>query len=202
MGSIQTNIEDKISYLKKGSLIFPADFRGEGSSAAIKMALSRLTAKGKLKRLSHGIYYVPKQDRVFGELYPDPEKVAEAVAKKEKVRIRPTGSQALHKLGLTTQVPTKMTYLTDGERRQIKMGNLYIEFKPTTPKKMAFEGELSSLVILGLIEIGTKNLSVEFEKRIKEILQSEKSEALTKDLALAPAQVYDFIIHLLSDSHD
>ncbi|WP_429062999.1 DUF6088 family protein [Chitinophaga sp. W2I13] len=108
-------------------------------------------------------------------------------------------SQALHKLGLTTQVPTKMTYLTDGERRQIKMGNLYIEFKPTTPKKMAFEGELSSLVILGLIEIGTKNLSAEFEKRIKEILQTEKSEALTKDLALAPAQVYDFIIHLLSD---
>jgi len=202
MESIQANIEHKISRLKKGSLFFPTDFRGEGSSAAIKMALSRLTAKGKVKRLSHGIYYVPERDRVLGELYPDPEKVAEAVAKKEKVRIRPTGSQALHKLGLTTQVPTKMTYLTDGERRQIKMGNLRIEFKPTTPKKMAFEGQLSSLVILGLIDIGTKNLPVETEKQIKGILQAENHEVLTKDLALAPAHIYDFVIHLLSDRND
>lgn len=199
MESVHNNIEKKISHTKKGSLIFPADFRGEGSSTAIKMALSRLTAKGKLKRLSHGIYYIPKQDPLFGELYPDPERVAEAVAKKEKVRIKPTGSQALHKLGLTTQVPTKLTYLTDGERRQIRMGNLSIEFKPTTPKKMAFEGELSGLVILGLLEIGTKNLSQEFEKRIKEILQMEKENVLKKDLALAPAQVYDFITHLLND---
>jgi Family of unknown function (DUF6088) len=30
------------------------------------------------------------------------------------VRIRPTGAFALHKLGLTTQVPTRLVYLTDG----------------------------------------------------------------------------------------
>ena len=202
MESVQTNIEKKISCFKKGDLIFPTDFRGEGSSTAIKMALSRLAAKGKLKRLSHGIYYVPKYDPLFGELYPSPEKVAEAVAKKEKVRIRPTGSQALHKLGLSTQVPTKLTYLTDGEHKQIKLGNLEIEFKPTTPKKMSFQGPLSSLIILGLIEIGTTNLSLEFQNRIKEILQRENREVLMKDLALAPARIYDFIIYLLNDQND
>jgi hypothetical protein len=199
--SIQTNIEKRILRLKKGNLIFPADFRGEGSSTAIKMALSRLTAKGKLRRLSHGIYYVPKQDPLFGELYPSPEKVAEAIAKKEKVRIRPTGSQALHKLGLSTQVPTKLIYLTDGEHKQIKLGNLNIEFKPTTPKKMSFQGQLSSLVILGLVEIGTTDLSLEFQNRIKEILLQENKEVLMKDLALAPARIYDFIINLLNDKN-
>lgn len=202
MESIQTNIERRILGYKKGELFFPADFRGLGSAAAIKMGLSRLTAKGKVRRLSHGIYYVPKQDPLFGELYPAPQKVAETIAKREKVRIKPTGSQALHQLGLSTQVPTKLVYLTDGERRQVKMGKTLIEFRPTTPKKIAFEGALSSLVILGLMEVGTQDLSKDFQKRIKEILLQEKTKALKKDLTLAPVTIYDFILNLLNGKDD
>jgi Family of unknown function (DUF6088) len=202
MESIQTNIERRILRYKKGELFFPVDFRGLGSATAIKMGLSRLTAKGKVRRLAHGIYYVPKQDPLFGELYPAPEKVAQTIAKRAKVRIKPTGSQALHLLGLSTQVPTKLVYLTDGERRQIKMGKTSIEFRPTTPKKIAFEGKLSSLVILGLMEVGTENLSKDFRRRIKNILLQEKTNALKRDLTLAPVLIYDFILHLLNEQDD
>jgi hypothetical protein len=202
MESVQTNIERKILAYKKGELFFPTDFRGLGSTAAIKMGLSRLTAKGKLRRLSHGIYYVPKHDPLFGELYPAPEKVAETIARKEKVRIKPTGAQALHQLGLSTQVPTKLVYLTDGERRQIKMGKTLIEFKPTTPKKIAFEGALSSLVILGLMEIGTQNLNKDLQHRLREILLQEKAATLKKDLKMAPVMIYDFILNLLNGKDD
>jgi hypothetical protein len=80
---------------------------------------------------------LPKIDPLFGAIYPIPEQVAEAIAKKEMVRIMPAGAYALHRLGLTTQVPTKLVYITDGENRQIKIGKTTIKFKATTPKKSA-----------------------------------------------------------------
>lgn len=197
MEGIGSKIENALKGRRKGELIFATDFRGKGSAAAIKMALSRMAVQGKIRRLAHGIYYVPKTDPLFGELYPAPEQVAEAIAKKEKVRIKPSGVYALHKLGLTTQVPTRLDYLTDGERRQIKMGKTQIFFKPTTPKKLSLKGPISSLVIQALEELGTQNLDAATQIRLKDLLQKEDPDQLRKDLILAPAAIHDYILHLL-----
>ena len=197
MENVHKHIEHSVSRRKKGDLIFPTDFRSKGTQAAVKTALSRLSKKGKLKRLAHGIYYVPKIDPLFGAIYPVPEEVAEAIAKKEKVRIKPAGAYALHRLGLTTQVPTKLVYITDGENRQIKIGKTTIKFKATTPKKMALEGQLSSLVILALDELKSINIDGVTERKIKEILQKENPGQLKRNLSLTSGHVHDYIIKLL-----
>jgi hypothetical protein len=197
MNSVHKHIEHSVLRRKKGDLVFPTDFRSKGTLASIKMALSRLSKEGKLKRLAHGIYYVPKIDPLFGAIYPVPEQVAEAIAKKEKVRIKPAGAFALHRLGLTTQVPTKLVYITDGENRQIKIGKTTIRFKATTPKKMALEGQLSSLVILALDELKSKNIDKVTERKIKEMLQNENPGLLKKNLSLTSGRIHDYIIKLL-----
>ncbi|MCX6263134.1 MAG: DUF6088 family protein [Bacteroidetes bacterium] len=198
MENVHKHIEHSVLRRKKGDLIFPTDFRSKGTQAAVKTALSRLSKKGKLKRLAHGIYYVPKIDPLFGAIYPVPEEVAEAIAKKEKVRIKPAGAYALHRLGLTTQVPTKLVYITDGENRQIKIGKTTIKFKATTPKKMALEGQLSSLVILALDELKSINIDGVTERKIKEILQKENPGQLKRNLSLTSGHVHDYIIKLIS----
>lgn len=48
----------------------------------------------------------------------------------------PTGAFALHKLELTTQVPTRLVYLTDGHPRKFQIGKATVEFKATTPGKV------------------------------------------------------------------
>ncbi|MEP7080912.1 MAG: DUF6088 family protein [Ginsengibacter sp.] len=197
MHSIHKQIEHSIAKRKKGDLIFPTDFREKGTQAAVKMALSRISKKGNLKRLAHGIYYMPKIDPLFGPLFPAPEEVADAIAKKEKVRIQPSGAYALHRLGLTSQVPTRLVYITDGENRQIKIGKTTIRFKATTPKKMALEGEISSLVILALDELNPENIDNETEKKIKEILKNEDHRRLKKNLSLTSARIHDYIIKIL-----
>jgi hypothetical protein len=197
MENVHKHIERSISRRKKGDLIFPTDFRGAGAQTAIKTALSRLSREGKLKRLAHGIYYVPKIDPLFGAISPAPEEVAEAVAKKEKIRIKPTGAFALHRLGLTMQVPTKLVYITDGENRQIKIGKTVISFKATTPKRMSLEGQLSSLVILSLDELDPKNIDSETEKKIKEILLRENPGQLKRNLSLTSGRIHDYIVKLL-----
>lgn len=198
MNNVHKHIEHSISRRKKGSLIFATDFRSKGSQTAIRMALSRISKEGKLKRLAHGIYYVPQIDPLFGPLYPAPEAVAEAIAKKEKIRIQPAGAYALNRLGLTTQVPTKLVYITDGEDREIKIGKTIIKLKATTPKKMAMEGELSSLVILALSELDLKNIDANTSQKIKVLLAKENPETLKKNLALTSARIHNYIIKLLN----
>jgi hypothetical protein len=197
--AIHQQIEARINRSKKGTILFPTDFRGMGSEAAIKMALSRLVKEGKVERLAHGIYIVPKEDPMFGKIQPSLETIAETIAKKEHVKIKPAGTYALHKLGLTTQVPTKVVYLTDGPPKFIHIGSSTIRFKPTTPKKMALEGKISSLVIQALEEIkqNLEDLEKETKDRLVTLLLQEKPETLKHDLKLAKAKVNDYIISLL-----
>ncbi|MEI8058797.1 MAG: DUF6088 family protein [Ferruginibacter sp.] len=203
MEKTHTHIEQVLSRKKKGELIFLTDFRGTGTEDAIKKTLSRLTLAGKVKRLAYGIYYIPKTDPILGELRPSAEDVVKMVAKKEKIRVRPSGAYAIHRLGLTSQVPTKLVYITDGAARQFKLGKLQIKFKPTTPKKLSTIGEISSLLIQALEEIGTEKIDEVTEMKIFELLKKEDLKNLKHDLTLAPAKVHDYIIKLLKrDEND
>jgi len=200
--SITYIIAQKITKLKPGTIVVQEDFRAHGSATAINMALSRLTSKGKITRLAHGIYYKPKKDPLLGELLPSAHQVADTIARKNRIQIRPSGMYALHKLGLSTQVPTRMVYLTNGQRREIRIGKTVIIFKPTTAKKMALKGPISSLVIQALEELGTLDLSEEVQQRLMDFLYKENPVLLKNDLALAPAHIYDFVFHLLKRNND
>lgn len=197
MEKTHTSIERSVSKRKQGGLIFPSDFHGNGTDAAIKKALSRLSAKGLIKRLAHGVYYIPKQDPILGETRPGADEVVKMLAEKEKIRIKPAGAYALHQLGLTTQVPTRRVYITDGHPRQFMLGKLQIKFKATTSKRLLRKGKISSLVIQALEELGADNIDSVMAGKIKELLLKEDPKTLKHDLELAPAKVNNFIIKLL-----
>lgn len=199
MAMTHTIIEDHIKRYKRGDLIVPSDFRGKGSEAAIRKALSRLATDGVIRRIGHGLYILPKKDPLFGEVLPSAEDIALALAEKEKIKIKPAGAYAIHKLGLTTQVPTKLVYLTDGNNRTITLGRNVIRFKATTPKKMALRGELSGLIILALEELGTKQLDESIQTKIRELIRKENPVILKQDLKLASASVHDFLLKLIND---
>lgn len=203
--SIHQSIEGQIDELIPGELVFPTDFRGKGSEAAIKMSLSRLVKEKKLERVAHGIYYRPKIHPIIGKLLPSPEEVAKGIAKKERVRIRPTGAYALNQLGLSEQVPTKLSYITDGQARAIKVGKAEITFKHTTPKKFSMKGQISSLLIQGLEELGIKNMELatdNFKEKIKLLIEKENPADLKHDLQLAPGKIHDFILNIISKEND
>lgn len=199
MEKTHTYIEQSILRKKRGDLIFPSDFRGNGTDTAIKKALSRLAKKSVIKRLTHGIYYIPQIDPVLGELRPGADDVVNFLAKKEKIQIKPAGTYALHKLGLTTQVPTRRVYITDGHSRQITLGKLQIKFKATTQKKLQRKGKISSLVIQAIEEIGPENISSEMANKLGEFLKKEDQAILKDDLRLSPVKVNNFIIKILKE---
>jgi hypothetical protein len=194
-GSTHSKIERKIDLLKPGTLIFPANFRGMGSDVAIKNALSRLAKTKKIERLAHGIYYLAQEDPKFGKLLPSLEKIAETIARQEHIKIKPAGAYALHRLGLSTQVPMKQVYITNGLPKRLKVGKGTIIFKSTTAKKFAMKGPISSLVIQALEEIDPKDLALDrkLTDKITDLLSKENPKLLQHDLKLASSRISDFI---------
>jgi hypothetical protein len=189
MQSIEKNIEETIKSKVKGTLLFPDDFRMLGSSEAIRKALQRLEEKQIIYRVSQGIYVRPKKNKYIGELLPSAEEVAAAIAKRDRIRMVPTGISALNALGLSTQVPMKIVLLTDGSPREIQVGNRTIKFKKTTPKNLCAKGAISKLVIQALKEIGLNKQTKIEEAKIIELLKKENPKHLLYDINLAPVWI-------------
>jgi hypothetical protein len=187
--SIDKQIFDKIKYSKMGTIYFPEDFSQFGSPGAIRLTLHRLADKGEIERVAQGIYTRPKQSKNLGKLIPTAEEIAKAIARRDRARIIPTGSYALNVLGLSTQVPLKIVYLTDGAPRIIRVGKRTIAFKKTTPKNLAAKGELSSMVIQALRAIGKGRITEDEERKIINILKEEDKNHLKHDIKLAPAWI-------------
>ncbi len=187
--SLEKQITTKLSGQCRGKVLFPEDFAEMGSEEAVRQALHRLEKNDFLARLAHGIYWYPRRDEVLGVMYPSLDEVAAAIARRDKSRIIPTGVQALNRLGLSTQIPMKVVYLTDGAAREIKVGRNIIKFKRTTPRNLAAKGDISGLVIQALRAIGKDQARPEELKKIHGLLQQEEVDKLLHDARLAPAWI-------------
>lgn len=190
--SIVNEIERKVKYGRKGKILFASDFSSFGLPKAVNKAMERLTESGMLIRLAQGIYFYPKIDTRLGlgVLYPTVETIAREIAKRDKARIVPTGAYALNVLGLSTQIPMNVVFLTDGAARRISIGNgKGIVFKRTVPKNLAYKNELLMLIVTALKEIGEKQVRPEHLNRISELLKKESKEDILAEIALAPAWI-------------
>jgi hypothetical protein len=200
MQSAHCQIKKTIIKKRRGKIFFADDFRALGTSMAIRHTLSRLCGEEFIIRLSTGIYLYPKISKRIGIVYPSIENIAKAIAKREKARLIPTGVYALNKLGLSTQVPMKVVFLTDGSARIIKVGaKATICFKKTIAKHLASRGEITTLVIFALKEIGKGNVREDELRKIKDILAHEKKENIIYDATLAPVWIAEIVLKSIND---
>ena len=200
--SIEDKILQRIKSFPKGELLFPSDFIELGSSEAIRLSLFRLEKEGVICRVTQGIYVRPKESSLIGKLVSSAEEVAEAIAKRDRIRTVPTGSYALNALGLSTQVPMNIVLLTDGSPREIRVGKRKIKFKKTTPKNLLAKGKISRLVIQALKEIGNGKVTIQEENKIINLLKKEDEKDLKHDITLAPVWVQKIMIKALKVSEN
>jgi hypothetical protein len=196
MESVESQIEKKIRRKPDGTIVFSEDFVDFATLDAVHKALQRLEAKKEIARVAPGIYVKPKMNAYIGPVLPSAEQVAEAIARRDKVRTVPTGAYALNALGLSTQVPMKIVLLTDGSPREIQIGKRTIKFKKTTPKTLLAKGKISRLVIQALKALGDGKVSAEMQQKMIALLQKENKADLQHDILLAPA----WIRHILKQA--
>lgn len=201
MQSAKNQIETKVLKSSRGEIFFAEDFIKYGSPENIRLTLFRMEKEGLLNRLSPGIYLKSKQDPLLGNLYPSIEEIATAIAKRDKARIAPTGIMALYVLGITTQVPLKAVYLTDGSQREITIGNRTIKFKRTTPKSFAIKDELLHLIVQAFKETGQQEITASFLERLKASVLKVEQYIIETQLKYAPVWIQKAIHHLYQSNH-
>lgn len=184
--SFEYRILDKVKKITKGTLFFTEDFVEFGSAKAIAKALERLVNQGELSRVARGIYARLDVSPVLGELLPTTEQIALAISRRDMARIMPTGALALNALGLSTQVPMNVVYLTDGAARKIEIGRRKIVFKKSVPKNLAAKGKISGLVIQALKDIGKDQVTDHEINIILDHLRKEEVTHVQHDIKLAP----------------
>jgi len=189
--NIDNKIVSRIYGHGRGWVFTPNHFKDLGSRDAIASALKRHKQSGLIRQLARGLYDYPQTDPDLGPLEPATEDIAKALAGRDATRLQPSGAYAANLLGLSTQVPTKIVYLTDGRSRTVQIGNRQITLKQTTPRNMATAGKMSGLIIQALRYIGKKNIDPEMIEILRRKVSAEDHKRLMKDIRYAPAWIAD-----------
>ena len=191
--SIEIQILEKIKRSPRGTLFFVDSFAKITNPKSVNKALERLVKSGEIERVAQGIYVRSVIDDYIGKVLPSIEEIAAAIAKRDRATIVPTGSYAMYRLGLTTQVPLNIVFYSDTSARKIKIGKQTITFKKASSKNLAFVGKISTLAIQALRTISKDQVTAEEIKQIKAILKNENPKHLQHDLQLAPVWIRKLI---------
>ena len=189
MRTIVDKIKNDIYKQKRGFVFTKYRFFDLGNPKTIAKVLERMVESGEIRRIARGIYDYPAKHPDFGVLPPDPNKIADALAEKDNLKIQPSGAYAANLLGLSEQVPAKFVFLTDGHSRTVNIGKISITLKKTTPKNMAAAGRISGLVIQALRYMGQKNVDDRVINILKRKLSDKDKKTLMADLRYAPAWI-------------
>lgn len=128
MPNLTEQILEHTRALPEGAPLRAKELLHLGTRAALDQSLSRLVKGGQLLRAGRGLYVRPVETR-FGIRPPSVHKVIEALAEAKRETVASNGAAAANELGLTTQVPIRMVYLTSGRSRMLSVGSQTVELR-------------------------------------------------------------------------
>jgi hypothetical protein len=192
---MRQTIENKVSYRIRGNgggwAFSPKDFLDIGGRSTVDSALHRLKQRGEVRSVIRGIYDYPRFSKLLGQkLSPDIDQVARAIARKFRWRIQPTGAVATNLLGLSTQVPARAVYLSDGPDRTYKIGRTTLAFEHRALKETGFRLRESGLIVQALKSLGPDEVSSEMISKIRAWLPESLRASVLADTRTATGWVY------------
>lgn len=188
---IEKQASNRIHGNGRGWAFSPRDFGDLAGRATIDSALHRLEQKQKIRRVIRGLYDYPQWSKLLGqELSPDVDQVAHALSRKFGWRIQPSGAVAQNLLGLSTQVPARAVYLTDGPDRTYRIGKMTLVFEHTALKEAGFKLRESGLIVQALKSLGPKRITPEVIYKIRRWLPRRLWAKVLSDSRTATGWVY------------
>jgi Family of unknown function (DUF6088) len=182
MSTIQDDILDRIRGHDRGKVFTPKDFLDLGSRDAADQSLSRLVKSGEIQRLGRGLYHYPRVNERLGiSIGPDPDEIAEALGRQTGSRVLPSGAVAANRLGLSTQVPAKPVYLTDGRTRKVRIGGTVFQIRHAAPKELSAASRTSAMVFQALRHLGREAVDEQVIARLRRALSAEQRRELLRD---------------------
>ena len=182
MLSVADKIMKRVSAQDHASWVCtPKDFLDLGSREAVDQALSRLVKAGRLRRIGTGLYDTPRTSRVLKRPAPvDLDAAVAAIRRRDAIRILPYGLVAANQLGLTTAVPAKVYFVTDGASRTLKIDGRTVRFRHASPSVMRWAGRPAAPVAQALRWLGPDGVA---DARVVSILRRCLPDEVKRNLA-------------------
>ena len=158
MNAVAKKIMNRVSAHASGRWVCtPKDFLDLGTREAVDQALSRLVKADQLRRVGHGLYTMPRISNVLNRPAPvDLDAAIAALSRRDGVRIMPDGLIFANQLGLTNAVPAKVSYVTDGHSRTLKIDGRTVRFRHAGPSVMQWTGRPAAPVVQALRWLGPR----------------------------------------------
>jgi len=223
-------VQDKIQQVvariygyKRGSVFTPKDFIDLASHETIRKALSRLTYEKKIRRLMRGVYEYPVYSSILNApASPDPDAIARAIARAHGWTILPSGETALNLLGLSTQVPAKWEYFSDGPTKTYRWrsdggggddngggggsrdansikttfstgGGGTLAFRQRANKEITKLSSKTALLVQALKALGKRNISRSTISQLCKRLSETERKRAAREARYATSWVYEII---------
>lgn len=200
MSEIQHKIEENIKMRNSNDVFFISDYTDIGKYDSVKKAVNRLEQKGSIIRVIDGLYTIPKYSRLTGELiHPSINDITRALARKFGWTIIPTGDTCLNILGISTQMPARYEYISDGPYRNYDIYGFTISFKHTTNKEVTHLSNKSGLIVQALKALGKNNIDSYSIQKIRSILNEEDKKVLLIECKTVTSWVYEKIKEIAGD---
>jgi hypothetical protein len=197
VASVPDRIMKRARAAGRGGVYTPNDFLDVAARAAVDQALSRLVKAGKLRRLVRGLYDFPKVHPKLGQLSPALDDVAHALARETGSLVQIAGARAANALGLTTQVPAKSTYLTDGPSRRVVLGKRVVDVRHASPKHLIAPGSPAGTVVQALRHVGPGRAADIAQVAARQLSASDK-KTLASSAVQAPAWMRPTLVLIAS----
>jgi hypothetical protein len=178
----------RIEKMPRGSVFSPKDFLDIASRGTVDMTLAGLLKEGRIRRIRRGLYDLPRNNPMLGgELSPDIDEAAKAFARKNRWKIVPDKAWAANLLGISTQVPAKIVYLSDGPSKTLQIGRRTVFFKHARPSMLAGLDSKTGLVVQAIRDFGKRHIGPAEIRKLRSQLTPAERRKLVKETRYSTA---------------
>ena len=194
-------VREYIDGIEFGTLFIADDIDTESTYDSVKTQLCKACAEGRIERVHHGVYYKPEYDPEIDRNIPySKRELAYAIARMNDWRIIPDGDVCLNMLGLSTQVPAKYVFLSDGPYKIYEIDGKTIEFRHRAPKNYP-KDEFSAMVVQAIKAQTRDNCDRDFINKLSRAIPVERRNSLIENTSNTSAWIRNVIREACADGH-
>jgi hypothetical protein len=137
---------------------------------------------------------------LIGTVGAGTDAVVAAIARRDGLKLLPSGAHAANLLGLSTQVAAVDIYGVQGRSKTSgEIGRAAVQFRQRSTKAMMMAGRASGWVAEALRTIGRVHINNERLQPLRSRLGTKEKKQLRDDLRYAPAWMRPFFLELARD---
>ncbi len=199
-GDLQSRLLRRIKGKGPDWAFTPSDFADFGDPRSVGKTLTRLVRAGTIRRVSRGVYETTHEHPLIGTIGAGAQAATDAIARRDALKLLPSGANAANLLGLSTQVSARVAYGVAGRSRILPTGGKSeVILRHRSPKKMALAGRASGWVAEALRNLGRQHITTKRLAELKTRFSPADRRQLRADLRYVPAWMRPHFLFLAGD---